>query len=76
MDNYPPVSPDLNAIESVWAWMNRYIQRNHPNSQQHLERLVRRAWLTMPQNVIRGYIINIPNICAQIITNQGWASMG
>ncbi|CAF5076180.1 unnamed protein product, partial [Rotaria sp. Silwood1] len=33
MDNFPAVSPDLNAIESVWSWMNRYIQRNHPNSQ-------------------------------------------
>ncbi|CAF2995233.1 unnamed protein product, partial [Rotaria sp. Silwood2] len=23
MDNYPPVSPDINAVESVWSWMNR-----------------------------------------------------
>ncbi|CAF4655084.1 unnamed protein product, partial [Rotaria sp. Silwood2] len=23
MDTYPPVSPDLNAVESVWSWMNR-----------------------------------------------------
>ncbi|CAF3971149.1 unnamed protein product [Rotaria sp. Silwood1] len=22
-DTYPPVSPDLNAVESVWSWMNR-----------------------------------------------------
>ncbi|CAF1296858.1 unnamed protein product, partial [Rotaria sordida] len=70
MDNYPPVSPDLNAIKSVWSWMNRYIQRNRPNSQQRLERLVQQAWNRMPQNVIRGYINNIPNICAQI--NHGW----
>lgn len=32
MDNYPAMSPDLNPIESVWNWMNRYVQRNHPNS--------------------------------------------
>ncbi|CAF2716037.1 unnamed protein product [Rotaria sp. Silwood2] len=62
MDNYPAVSPDLNAVESVWSWMNRHVQRNHPNSQQRLERLVEQAWNTIPQDVIRGYINNISNI--------------
>ena len=37
MADYPPASLDLNAIESVWIWMNRYVQRNHPNSQQRLK---------------------------------------
>ena len=76
MDNYLSVSPDLNAVESVWSWMNRYVQRNHPHSQQHLERLVEQAWNTIPQNVIRGYINNIPNICNQIIANNGWENTG
>ena len=34
-DNYPLISPDLNAVEGVWAWMNRCVQRNRLNSQQH-----------------------------------------
>ncbi|CAF1016776.1 unnamed protein product, partial [Didymodactylos carnosus] len=62
VDNYPAVSPDLNAVESVWSWMNRYMQRNHPHSQQRLERLVQQVWNTIPQNVIRGYINHVPNI--------------
>ncbi len=76
LNNYPAVSPDLNAVESVWSWMNRYVQRNHPNSQQHLEFLVRQAWNAIPQNVIRGYINHLPNVCDQIITNRGWESRG
>jgi len=76
MGNYPAASPDLNAVESVWAWMNRYIQRHHPNSQRSLERLVRRAWNAIPQTVIQGYINNIRNICNQIIDNNGWESSG
>jgi transposase len=76
MDNYPAVSPDLNPVESVWSWMNRYVQRNHPNSQQRLEQLVEQAWNTIPQAVIRGYINNIPNICNQRIANNGWQSTG
>ncbi|CAF1978724.1 unnamed protein product [Rotaria magnacalcarata] len=47
MDTYPPVSPDLNAFESVWSWMNWYVQRNHRRSQQHLERLVEQACNTI-----------------------------
>jgi len=70
VDNYPPVNPDLNAVESVWSWMNRYVQRHHPNSQKHLERLVQQAWNMIPQNVIRGYINNIPNICEHIIADH------
>jgi transposase len=76
MDSYPPVSPDLNAVESVWSWMNRYVQRRHPNSQQHLERLVRQAWEEIPQHVICGYISNLSNICDQIIASRGWESTG
>ncbi|CAF5143468.1 unnamed protein product, partial [Rotaria sp. Silwood1] len=69
LDNFPAVSPDLNAIESVWSWMNQYTQRNYPNSQQHLEILVQQAWNMIPQNVIRGYINNVSVICQQIISN-------
>ena len=37
MDDYRAASSDLNAIESVWTWMNRYVKRNHSNSEQRLK---------------------------------------
>ena len=43
MDDYSSGSPALNAIESVWTWMNWCVQKNHPNSQQRLKRLVEQA---------------------------------
>ncbi|CAF1550923.1 unnamed protein product [Adineta ricciae] len=76
MDDFPSVSPDLNAVESVSSWLNKYVQSRHPNSQRHLERLVQRAWNAIPQVVIRGYIRHIPDICNQIIANNGWQSIG
>ena len=36
-DNYPLISPDLNAVEGVRAWMNRCVQRNHLNCQQRID---------------------------------------
>ncbi|CAF4169966.1 unnamed protein product [Rotaria magnacalcarata] len=76
MDTYPPVSPDLNAVESVWSRMNRYVQRNHPRSQQHLERLVEQAWDAIRQNAIREYINHISTISNLIISNNGWENIG
>ncbi|CAF4070957.1 unnamed protein product, partial [Rotaria magnacalcarata] len=72
MDTYPPVSPDLNVVESVWSRMNRYVQRNHPRSQQHLERLVKQTWDAIRQNAIREYINHISTISNLIISNDGW----
>jgi transposase len=72
MDDYPAVSPDLNAIEYVWSWMNRFVQRCRLNSQQHLEELVATTWDAIPRYIIRGYITKIQNVCQQIIANHGW----
>ncbi len=66
----------LSIFSKILSWMNRYVQRNHPNSQKRLERLVEQAWNTIPQAVIRGYINHIRNICNQIIANNGWQSTG
>ena len=74
LDDYPPVSPDINAIESIWSWMNRYVQHRFPRSQKHLEELVAAAWEEIPQGVIRGYIKNVRNVCERIVANHGWES--
>ena len=71
-DDYSPASPDLNAIESVRTWMNQYVQKNRLNSQQRLKRLDEQTWNVISQSVIRGYINNIPNICTEILANNGW----
>ncbi|CAF1130987.1 unnamed protein product [Adineta ricciae] len=72
MDDYPSVSPELNPIESVWGWMNRYVQSRHPRSQRHLEVLVRQAWQEIPIITIRVYIQHVRTIIQMIIAAQGW----
>ncbi|CAF4746144.1 unnamed protein product, partial [Rotaria sp. Silwood2] len=71
---YPSASPDLNAIELVWSWMNHFVQQRRPSSQQHVEQLVIDAWDQIPRSVIRNYIDHIQVICHQVIANQGWES--
>ncbi|CAF1397454.1 unnamed protein product, partial [Didymodactylos carnosus] len=73
---YSAASPDLNATESVWSWMNHFVQQGCPNSQRRLEQLVTDAWHRIPQTVIRGYIHHIQDMCDQVVSNQGWARVG
>jgi hypothetical protein len=74
LDDYPPGSPDLNAMENVWSWMNRFIQHRFPRSQQYLEKSITAAWDTLPRHVILGYVDNVRRVCERIIANQEWES--
>ena len=72
MDDCPSVSPEVNAIESAWGWMNRYVQFRHPRSQQNSEKLFKEAWQRISITVIQCYIPHIHTIVQQIINGQGW----
>lgn len=72
MDDYPSVSPELNAIESVWGWMNKYVQSKQIKTQLQMERFVQEAWERIPIAVIRGYIDNISKITQKIFSVDGW----
>lgn len=73
LDTYPSVSPELNAVESVWGWMKKFVQSRHPRSQQQLEDSVRKAWQQIPITVIQGYIKHIKTTVHKIISADGWA---
>lgn len=72
LDDYPSVSPELNAIESVWGWMKKFVQSRYPKSQQQLEDSVLKAWRQIPITVIQEYIKHIKTIVHKIISADGW----
>lgn len=48
---WPPYSPDLNPIETVWSYMKAYIERRHPQLDQgrqrrqgQLRQMLNEAW--------------------------------
>jgi transposase len=71
LPNWPPYSPELNAIEHVWSWMSRFIKQQAPTNRDQLKRAVRLAWQQIPQSVIQGYIDHVPAVCRQIVAAGG-----
>ena len=72
LDDYPSVSPELNAIESVWGWMKNFIQPHNIRTQRQLERLVLKAWEKIPLFIIQKYIDHIRVKIQKIILAGGW----
>jgi transposase len=69
--HYPANSPDLNAIEKVWAWMKDYICKRGPQTPQRYEELIQESWDSLPQTVINNFIAHTPKVVEKILESQG-----
>jgi transposase len=74
VQDFPPASPDLNAIEYLWGWMKHKVAAAEPHDQRSLESAVRAAWANVSQNTIRSYINHMPTVVRSIVANNGWNS--
>ncbi|KAI1003388.1 hypothetical protein K3495_g4816 [Podosphaera aphanis] len=64
--SWPPFSPDLNPIESVWYLMNKYTKTKCPDSggkqlspKKHRE-VVEEAWQSIPDEDLRRLVEGMP----------------
>jgi putative transposase len=71
MDDFPPYSPDLNAIEAVWGWLKARVGRNPCHTKPELKQAIRDAWRELPLETMRGWFRHVPNVMRQIIEAKG-----
>jgi transposase len=71
IEDYPPMSPDINAIERVWGWMENHINHKYVNNPEKYQQLIEEAWNEIAQTVIDSYISNVPNVLKQIKMKKG-----
>ena len=64
--DYPPNSPELNAIEYVWGWMKNYIAARDPRTSRRLGELIQEAWDAIPQHTIQSYIDHVYHLTVAV----------
>lgn len=73
VENWPPYSPDLNMIESIWPELNRRIGQKCPKSLEELVMAAKEAWDELPQAVINAHCMRFAKKVAEVARNRGEA---
>ena len=63
---WPPQSPDLNPIETVWDELERRVKEKQPTSAQHMWELLQDSWKSIPYEAER-----MPRVCKAVIKAKG-----
>lgn len=72
LQGWPPYSPDLNIIETVWAIMKRRIQLQRPKSIDQLKKICLEVWDGISLEIIHGLVAEMPNRLISVIRNNGY----
>jgi len=73
---WPPYSPDLNPIETLWNIMKDWIQRRYGHidtisSYPRLRRIIEEAWEAIPDERVHELIESMPARCQAVIDANG-----
>jgi transposase len=75
---WPPFSPDLNPIETVWDWIKDYIELHYPDlptgkqrTYDELRQIVAEAWDAVPTQLLADLIDGMKERCKAVIAARG-----
>ena len=71
--SWPAQSPDLNPIENLWVEVKRNLhkQKKKPTNLDDLERHVKRAWRSIPKELIENLVDSMPRRIRAVIAAGG-----
>ena len=67
----PGLSPDLNPIENLWAWMVQRLRRRRISNLQQLRAALRQVWNEVPPALLRKLASSMHKRLELVMPNQG-----
>lgn len=71
MQDFPPQSWDLNAIEVAWAWLGQHIRGHNPRTRDGWMRAIKKAWKQVEISSINKLVSKMPKQVEGIIEAEG-----
>lgn len=71
LPRWPPYSPDLNIIETVWAIMKRRVEKENPKTISDLKKVISDVWKNLSFQTINALVAEMPNRLLQVIAGNG-----
>ncbi|KAL4501537.1 hypothetical protein ABPG72_018588 [Tetrahymena utriculariae] len=68
---HPPSSPDLNAIEQVWAILKARVEKQRPSNQEEFEFQIKKEWNLLPQHNIQNCILHYEKRLEEVYSIKG-----
>ncbi len=68
---WPPRSPCLNPIESLWAYLNRRVSTHAPASTDELIAAIHAEWDAMPTDMVNRFVRNFTTQCQAVVDAGG-----
>jgi hypothetical protein len=68
---WPPHSPDLSWIESIWAWMETQLNKRKDLTRHNFQQIVNETWEAIPHKVLDAQFGSIHNRLTECIQNKG-----
>ncbi|KAL4500721.1 hypothetical protein ABPG72_019955 [Tetrahymena utriculariae] len=75
VQDYPPLSPDLNPIENIWGLVKNAIASRRPSSLDELQKFAQEEWEKFDgekQEILQSLIDSFPKRVQDVINSQGW----
>lgn len=68
---WPSMSPDMNPIEHVWAYLKNKLQDNNIHTRIQLQNFLVREWAALPQRFLQKLVMSMRRRCVALIAANG-----
>jgi hypothetical protein len=71
LSNWPPNSPDLSWIESIWAWMEQELRKHQFSTLSELKTVLKKVWSDMPLQILQANCLSTRDRLLKCIEREG-----